>query len=698
MTLPGDVHTLAGRLATFEQPHHLKKRRASSSTKKKATTTTSTVTWPHKTPTPEALARAGFFYKPSSTNPDNVTCFICESSLDGWEPFDEPASEHLQHSKSCGWAIYADIGLRLDDPNRQEVDPSSDEMIEARKMTFRDQWPHDSKKGWKCKTTKMVDAGWCYDPTPDADDAVTCFYCGLALDGWEPKDDPLEEHRRRSPSCYFFNQPHPSTTTTLKASQGKKGRASRSSKTSRLSTQSHTTSFSEAPSFMSLGEPPAMDDSVLTTDTTATNTSTASKGGKKGRKATATTKKTKKATKASGGAKATISIDDRIPDTLRPSVQGLLGPSPTPEPEQPKPKRTRRGQAESASQATVEDPSEIDHPPKKGRVQRSKPAKLESRLSDDQSQLHSELQAALEASLMAHEKDNTPRGKKRTSEGVEKSQNRCISVAPDTAIKGDSAQPESVEEMDIGAKTNALSQVDNSLDASLLAKPKPKAGAKGRKGKKTSNNAPEPSLVNTSQSNEDNTVIRHDIASDVIMSDAEIGEPEQQQMAEELPQRLASPPPRQPTTSISPQSSDAENHPPSSKVKSVQQPPPVLSPTKGQGQTVRLPLAIATPAPSPSKRNIINGRLFSTYPWQAADLETVFLGSPDKENLSLTDALRTAGAELTSPEKKMTVEEWIKSNASKGEEKLRRDCERMVGIFETEGMKALKSLEGIQCI
>ena len=102
------------------------------------------------------LARAGFFYKPSSSSHDNVTCYICERSLDGWEPSDEPAEEHFEHSAECGWAIYAHISLRLDDPNRQEKDPSDEKMVDARTMTFRGQWPHESKKGWRCKTKKVL--------------------------------------------------------------------------------------------------------------------------------------------------------------------------------------------------------------------------------------------------------------------------------------------------------------------------------------------------------------------------------------------------------------------------------------------------------------------------------------------------------------------------------------------------------------
>lgn len=38
--------------------------------------------------------------------------------------------------------------------------------------------------------SKMVAAGWCFTPIPEADDCVQCFYCGVSLDGWEPKDDP----------------------------------------------------------------------------------------------------------------------------------------------------------------------------------------------------------------------------------------------------------------------------------------------------------------------------------------------------------------------------------------------------------------------------------------------------------------------------------------------------------------------------
>ena len=46
--------------------------------------------WPHKTPTPEQMASAGFFHYPKQKGDDTVYCFQCGCCLDGWEPNDDP--------------------------------------------------------------------------------------------------------------------------------------------------------------------------------------------------------------------------------------------------------------------------------------------------------------------------------------------------------------------------------------------------------------------------------------------------------------------------------------------------------------------------------------------------------------------------------------------------------------------------------
>jgi hypothetical protein len=40
---------------------------------------------------------------------------------------------------------------------------------------------------------KMIAAGWHFSPSTELgmEDLVTCAYCALSLDGWEPKDDPM---------------------------------------------------------------------------------------------------------------------------------------------------------------------------------------------------------------------------------------------------------------------------------------------------------------------------------------------------------------------------------------------------------------------------------------------------------------------------------------------------------------------------
>jgi len=134
--------------------------------------------------------------------------------------------------------------------------------------------------------------------------------------------------------------------------------------------------------------------------------------------------------------------------------------------------------------------------------------------------------------------------------------------------------------------------------------------------------------------------------------------------------------------SQSPQSSDAENRPPSSNA--------------GAGhlgkRVVLAPVASTPKRTSPSKRNVVAG-LRSTMSWTAVDLDLIFSPSDNKENG--VDKLLRMGSDLTSPEKRMTVEEWIYHNAGLAEQKLKHECETMVSTFEREGSKAMRVLEGL---
>jgi hypothetical protein len=145
--------------------------------------------------------------------------------------------------------------------------------------------------------------------------------------------------------------------------------------------------------------------------------------------------------------------------------------------------------------------------------------------------------------------------------------------------------------------------------------------------------------------------------------------------------------------SSSPQSSDAENQPPTIQTSALRT--QVASPSKEK--VVRIPLSTSTP--SPSKRNVNPGALKTLHPWTPIDIDEILYASmSDKENVDVGAALNSIKGDLTSPEKKMTVEEWIFWHARNGEEKLKRECERLVSQFEKEGARAMRALEGIECI
>lgn len=145
----------------------------------------------------------------------------------------------------------------------------------------------------------------------------------------------------------------------------------------------------------------------------------------------------------------------------------------------------------------------------------------------------------------------------------------------------------------------------------------------------------------------------------------------------------------------------------------MNQPPPLsLEPAATVvPQTKRVVLAppaalLQTPSrSSPSSRanNVVAG-LRSTAPWRPADLDLLFTtpqsdggggGDADKENGGAAARLLRRGAELTSPERRMTVEEWVYHNAGLAEQKLRCECEAMVAAFEREGRRAMQALEGL---
>uniref|UniRef100_A0A7M4ESQ5 Baculoviral IAP repeat containing 5 n=1 Tax=Crocodylus porosus TaxID=8502 RepID=A0A7M4ESQ5_CROPO len=71
-----------------------------------------------------------------------------------------------------------------------------------RAATFR-AWPFT--EGCACTPGRMAAAGFVHRPSDNSPDVAQCFFCLKELEGWEPDDDPADEHRKHSPACAFLS-------------------------------------------------------------------------------------------------------------------------------------------------------------------------------------------------------------------------------------------------------------------------------------------------------------------------------------------------------------------------------------------------------------------------------------------------------------------------------------------------------------
>ncbi|KAA8913561.1 hypothetical protein TRICI_003165 [Trichomonascus ciferrii] len=193
------------------------------------------------------MAAAGFYFDPALDVNDKTSCFMCFVSLDGWEPGDDPLEEHAAVLPECSWVRVRSEAWKQVPENEMvnsTYNPHSLDSFNARLDTFT-HWPHDRKKGWNPTSFNMAKAGFYFNPDNPDDDTASCTYCGLSLDGWEPKDEPIEEHRRRYPACLFFSVEKPRdlsvdsesvvetpTTTPDTTTRGRRSTRGRSSKRS----------------------------------------------------------------------------------------------------------------------------------------------------------------------------------------------------------------------------------------------------------------------------------------------------------------------------------------------------------------------------------------------------------------------------------------------------------------------------------
>ncbi|XP_011810564.1 PREDICTED: baculoviral IAP repeat-containing protein 5 isoform X1 [Colobus angolensis palliatus] len=75
-------------------------------------------------------------------------------------------------------------------------------LKDHRISTFKN-WPF--LEGCACTPERMAEAGFIHCPTENEPDLAQCFFCFKELEGWEPDDDPIEEHKKHSSGCAFLS-------------------------------------------------------------------------------------------------------------------------------------------------------------------------------------------------------------------------------------------------------------------------------------------------------------------------------------------------------------------------------------------------------------------------------------------------------------------------------------------------------------
>ncbi|NWY51285.1 BIRC5 protein, partial [Chionis minor] len=62
---------------------------------------------------------------------------------------------------------------------------------------------------------QMAAAGFLHCPSENGPDVAQCFFCLKELEGWEPDDDPLKEHKKHSAGCGLLSLQKVPTNLTL---------------------------------------------------------------------------------------------------------------------------------------------------------------------------------------------------------------------------------------------------------------------------------------------------------------------------------------------------------------------------------------------------------------------------------------------------------------------------------------------------
>lgn len=157
--------------------------------------------WPVNAPVrPRDLAQAGLYYLGQE---DQVQCFCCAGRLSGWEPGDTAWGEHTRHYSNCFFILGHDVGNIPYQGGTEEEECSTSQHTNTRvpMESFEDRLGTFAGIQHPVDPERLARSGFY---STGSGDKVVCFRCGGGLKGWQPQEDPWEEHAKHYPGCSFL--------------------------------------------------------------------------------------------------------------------------------------------------------------------------------------------------------------------------------------------------------------------------------------------------------------------------------------------------------------------------------------------------------------------------------------------------------------------------------------------------------------
>ncbi|KAK2903903.1 hypothetical protein Q8A73_010560 [Channa argus] len=155
--------------------------------------------WPPTAPVrPRDLAQAGLYYLGEH---DRVQCFCCGGMLASWEAGDNAWAEHNKHFPNCFFILGHDVG-NIPLQGGTEVKGRSGRVNTSVPMeSFEERLDSFASVHHPVNPERLARAGFY---STGIGDMVLCFSCGGGLKGWQPEEDPWEEHAKHYPGCRFL--------------------------------------------------------------------------------------------------------------------------------------------------------------------------------------------------------------------------------------------------------------------------------------------------------------------------------------------------------------------------------------------------------------------------------------------------------------------------------------------------------------